>query len=168
MSRGEIGLGPGHIVLDGDPSPHPKWGLIPQFLAHICCGQMAGWIMMPLGREVGLSPSDIVLDGHPAPLPQTPFLQIDIIWSNGLFIYSNGDWRVRGKIIRSVLCNILCNNCALVHSAMHTHEQTEQFSGLGFVLSHWVHFTVLRCTFLYVLCVSLYIARMMVRWTWWD
>jgi len=21
-------------------------------------------------------------------------------------------WRVRGKIIRSVLCNIVCNNCA--------------------------------------------------------
>jgi len=37
-----------------------------QFLAHVCCGQTAGWIKMPLGREVGLNPGDIVLDGDPA------------------------------------------------------------------------------------------------------
>jgi len=63
----EVGLGPGHIVLDGDPAPSPE-GAHPQFSAHVCCGQMAGWIKMPLGRELGLSPSDIVLDGDPAPL----------------------------------------------------------------------------------------------------
>jgi len=39
-------------------------------LTHICCGQMAGWIKMPLGTEIGLSPNDIVLDGDPAPLPK--------------------------------------------------------------------------------------------------
>ena len=34
-----------------------------------CCGQMAGWIKMPLGREVtlDLGPGDIVLDVDPAP-----------------------------------------------------------------------------------------------------
>ena len=37
---------------------------------HICCGQIAGWIKMPLGRKVGLGPIDIVLDGDPAPPPQ--------------------------------------------------------------------------------------------------
>jgi len=42
---------------------------IPQFLAHVCCGQTAGWIKMPLGREVDLGPVDIVLDGNPAPPP---------------------------------------------------------------------------------------------------
>jgi len=42
----------------------------PQFSAHICCGQMAGWIKMPLGMEVGLGPGDLVLDGDPAPPPQ--------------------------------------------------------------------------------------------------
>jgi len=42
----------------------------PKFSAHICCGQMAGWIKMPHGTEIGLSPSDIVLDGDPAPLPK--------------------------------------------------------------------------------------------------
>jgi len=65
----EIGLGPGHIVLDGDPAlPPPK--VHSQFSANICCGQMAGWIKMPLGREIGLSPSDIASDGDPASLPQ--------------------------------------------------------------------------------------------------
>ena len=39
----QVGLGPGHNVLDGDPAPLPsKGGEAPQFLAHICCGQVAG------------------------------------------------------------------------------------------------------------------------------
>jgi len=48
----EVGLGPGHIVLDWDPAPlHIKGGTAPsQFLAHVCCGQAAGWIKMPLVR----------------------------------------------------------------------------------------------------------------------
>ena len=52
-----VELGPGHIALDGDP-PLPKGAQRPQFSAHICCGQMAGWIKMPLGMEVGLGPGD--------------------------------------------------------------------------------------------------------------
>ena len=40
-----------------------------QFLAHVCCGQMAGLIKMPLGTEIGLGPGDIVLDGDTT-LPQ--------------------------------------------------------------------------------------------------
>jgi len=55
----EVGLGPGHTVLDGDPAP--------QFSAHVCCGQMAGWIKMPLGTEVGLGPSHVVFDWDPSP-----------------------------------------------------------------------------------------------------
>ena len=66
----QVGLGPGHMVLDRDPALPPSKGHSPQFSAHICCGQMAGWIKMPLGRKVGLDPSDIVLDGKPAPPPQ--------------------------------------------------------------------------------------------------
>jgi len=65
----QVGLGPGHIVLDGDPAPPPpKGGGAPQFSAHICCGQMAGWIKMPLDMEEELGPGDFVLDGNPAPL----------------------------------------------------------------------------------------------------
>jgi len=36
-------------------------------LAHVYCGQMAGWMTTPLGTEVDLGPGHIVLDGVPAP-----------------------------------------------------------------------------------------------------
>ena len=65
----QVGLGPGHIVLDGDPAPRPQRGTAPtQFSAHICCGQMAAWIKMPLGIGLGLSPCDFVLDGDALPM----------------------------------------------------------------------------------------------------
>ena len=59
----EVGFGPGDFVLDGVPAPPPG---SPQFLAHVYCGQTAGWIKMALGIEVGLGPGHIVLDGDPA------------------------------------------------------------------------------------------------------
>ena len=35
----QVGLGPGHVVLDGDPAPLPKKGAEPaQFSAHVYCG----------------------------------------------------------------------------------------------------------------------------------
>ena len=68
MKRGmQVGLGPGHIVLDVDPSP-PKRDTA--LIFGQCCGQTAGWINMSLGREVGLGTGDIVLDGDPAPPPK--------------------------------------------------------------------------------------------------
>jgi len=86
----QVGLSPGHIVLDGDPALPPPKGAgqsPPQFSAHIYCGQMAGWIKMPLGREAGLCPSDIVLDGDPAPLPQKgvepPIFSPCLLWPDG-------------------------------------------------------------------------------------
>jgi len=68
----QVGLGPGHTVLDGDSGPFPTGAQppLPQFLAHICCGKMARLIKMPLGMEVGLDPGGIVLDGDPAPCPK--------------------------------------------------------------------------------------------------
>jgi len=45
-----------------------------------------------------------------------PFPQIDIIGAMVIV------WRVRGKIIRCVLCNTVCNNCAQRNA--HTYEQT--------------------------------------------
>jgi len=62
----QVDLGPGHVVLDGDPAPSAPKGHSPQFSAHVYCGQTAGWIKMPLGTEVDLSPGHIVLDGDPA------------------------------------------------------------------------------------------------------
>jgi len=66
----EIGLGPGHIALDGDPAP-PKRRHSPTLIFGPCVlWQTAGWIKMSLGRKVGLSPGDIVLDRDPAPPPK--------------------------------------------------------------------------------------------------
>ena len=58
---------------------------------------------------------------HSTTLPRVsdtwpPFPQTDIIGAMVIV------WRVRGKIIRSVLCNIVCNNCAQCNA--HTYEQT--------------------------------------------
>jgi len=36
-------------------------------MAHVYCGQMAGWMKTPLGTEVDLDPGHIVLEGVPAP-----------------------------------------------------------------------------------------------------
>jgi len=62
-----------HSVRWGPSSPPPKGHSAPQFLAHICCGQVAGWIKLQLGREVGLGPSDIVLDRAQPPSPEPQF-----------------------------------------------------------------------------------------------
>jgi len=56
-------------LLDGDSAPLHKRGGVPQFLAHVYCGQTDVCIRIPLGTEVGFSLGDIVLDGDPAPLP---------------------------------------------------------------------------------------------------
>jgi len=88
----------------GTQIPLPK-GRSPQFSAHICCGQMAAWIKMPLGVElytaksvflrqiclanlqkyrfcrVCLSPGDFVLDGDLArPLSFRPMFIIVIVF----------------------------------------------------------------------------------------
>jgi len=50
----EVGLGPGHIVLD---APLPKKETQPQFSAHVYCAETAGWIKMPLFTWGPSSPS---------------------------------------------------------------------------------------------------------------
>ena len=64
----EVGLGPVDFVFDGDPDTSRKRAHPPaQFLAHVYCGQTAGWIKMPLGTEVNVGSGDILLDGVAAP-----------------------------------------------------------------------------------------------------
>jgi len=64
----EVGLGPGDFVFDGDTAtPRKKAHHPTQFLAHVYCGQTAGWINMPFSTDVNLGPSDVVLDGVAAP-----------------------------------------------------------------------------------------------------
>jgi len=69
-----------------DPASLPK-GAHPQFSAHICCGQMAGWIEVPLDMEVGFGSGDFVLDGDSAPLPkkgaEPPIFDPCLLWPNG-------------------------------------------------------------------------------------
>jgi len=64
----EVGLNPGHIVLDGNQLHLPKKGAEPpQFSVHVYCGQTTARIKMPLSMEVGLGPGNIVLDADSAP-----------------------------------------------------------------------------------------------------
>jgi len=58
--------GPGDIVFHGDPAaPRKKAHHPTQFLAHVYCGQTAGWMKTPLGTEVDLCPGHIILGGVP-------------------------------------------------------------------------------------------------------
>jgi len=71
-------------------TPH-KRGHSPEFSAHICCGQTAGWIKMPLGTKVGLGPGHIVLHHYmgtrlfPPPKKRgtAPNFGPRLLWPNG-------------------------------------------------------------------------------------
>jgi len=63
----EVCLGPGDIMLDGEPAPQKRHS--PQFSTHVYCNRPAVCIMIPLGTKVGLSLGDVVLDGYPAISP---------------------------------------------------------------------------------------------------
>jgi len=82
----EVGIGPGNIVLDGDPAPL-RGHNCPKFSAHVCCCQTAGWIKKPLVMEVGLGFGHIVLDGDAAPRRQRgaapPIFGPCLLWPNG-------------------------------------------------------------------------------------
>jgi len=60
----EVGLGQGNFVFDGDPaSPRKRHNHPHPILAHVYCGQMAGWMKTPLSTEVDLGPGHSVLHG---------------------------------------------------------------------------------------------------------
>ena len=64
----EVVLGMRDIVFDMDlATPRKRAHHSTQFLVHVYCGQMAGWMKTSLGTEVDLGPGHIVLDGVPAP-----------------------------------------------------------------------------------------------------
>jgi len=62
----EVGLGPGHIVLDGDLATLPKKGQTPNFLPILLVAKRPDASRCQIGMEVGLNPGDFVLDGDPA------------------------------------------------------------------------------------------------------
>jgi len=57
----EVRRGQGDFLFNGDPAiPRKKGTLTPtQFLAHVYCGQMAGWMKTPLGTEVESAPATL-------------------------------------------------------------------------------------------------------------
>ena len=65
----KVGLGPGHIVLDGGPCflPKIKKGQEPPIFGQFLLWPNGWWIKMRLGMEVNLGPGDVVLDGVAAP-----------------------------------------------------------------------------------------------------
>jgi len=83
----EVDLGPGHIVLDGDPAPTQKEPQ-PTIFGHVRCGQTAGWTNMSLGIEVGLclGPLGFVLGADTTPpkrAPPPPNFGPNLLWLNG-------------------------------------------------------------------------------------
>ena len=78
----------------GTQFPLPQRGEHPEFSAHICCGQMAGWIKIPLGMEVGLGPRDFVR-WRPRPSPKKgrhpQIFGPCLLWPNG-WMDQDGTW----------------------------------------------------------------------------
>ena len=104
----QIGLGPGHIVLDGDPAPPPQGGGSPTIFGPYLSWPN-GWMdQMPLGMEVGLGPGDLVLDGDPTPpkkgggVPLPNFRPMSIVpkWLDG------SRWQLtwRWALVQPTLC----------------------------------------------------------------
>jgi len=85
----EVGLDPGHIMLDGNPAPHPQKGVTtPYFrlmsiVAKRLVDQDATWY------GIGLGPGHVVLDGNPAPRQKRggghspPIFGPCLLWPNG-------------------------------------------------------------------------------------
>jgi len=87
-----------------------------------------------------------------------PFPEIDIIRAVVIV------WRVRGKIIRYVMCNIVCNNCAQCDA--HTLWTDLTVLWIGFCLTGPI--SMCLDSFLHVLCVLLYTVCMCRFVTWWG
>jgi len=68
----EVGLGPGEFVFDGDSATSRKKKAQARHLPQpnfwpVFCGQMAGWIKMPLGTEVNVGSDNVVRWGRSSP-----------------------------------------------------------------------------------------------------
>ena len=84
--------------------------------------------------------------------PSVPSAPLDNIWVMVIV------WRLRGNIIRTVLCWIVWHS---VHSLQHTFMSSSYRSN-RVDLSHWNPYTVHRGS-----CRELYYCNM-VEWLWWD
>ena len=91
------GLGLCDIVFDVYAATPEKRHTHPtQFLAHVYCGQTAGWMKTPLGTEVDLGQGHIVLDGVPALNSSRPLFGPCLLWPQ-LFISATAEvWFLTG------------------------------------------------------------------------
>jgi len=80
----EVGLSPGDCVRWGPSYPRKTAHPLPtQFLAHVCCGQTAGWIKIPLGTELNVVSDNVGLDGIAAPPKRgtaPPVFDLCLLW----------------------------------------------------------------------------------------
>jgi len=88
-----VGLGPGHIVLDGDPAPPPPKKHSPKFLTHICCGCMDKDATWYGGRH---RPTRLCVRWGPHSPPQKgggalPIFGPCLLWPNG-WMDQDGTW----------------------------------------------------------------------------
>jgi len=88
----EVGLSPGHIVLDEDPAPLPHRGAATPYFRPMSV--VAKWMdELRCHLEVGLSPGD----ADPHPLPQKgaepPVFILCLLWPNG-WMDQDGTWQV--------------------------------------------------------------------------
>jgi len=65
----QVGLGPGHTVLGGDPAPPSLKGHNPPIFGPYLLRPTA-WIKMPLGMEIGLDQGDFVIWGSRCSFPK--------------------------------------------------------------------------------------------------
>jgi len=81
----------------------------PHFSTHVCYGQTAGWIRIPLGMEVRLGP-DHTITWDPAPRSTQTATAAPTFWPAGPHFTHNLYCRL-GNAWRAALVAILPDNC---------------------------------------------------------
>ena len=111
----------------------------------------------PDTSPVAVSVSCAVYLGHFITSPLPPLPPIDTIWAMMIVWRTRGDYRTARAVLEAIIA----------FSAMHTYAHTAAPRGqTDLPLSHWVHFTVLRCICVFVFsCISLHACCIIVtRW----
>jgi len=92
----EVGLDPGHFVVDGDQFPSPKKGAEPPFSAHFYCGQRLDALRCHLvWRLASAQARRLFVRSGPNPLPKKgrspTIFGPGLMWSNGC-MYQDATW----------------------------------------------------------------------------
>jgi len=92
--------------------------------------------------------SSDVLASYPrltaCPFPETDIIEVMMIV-----------WRVRGKIIRSVMCSILCNSCAQCSAQTHAHTHMNRPNSC--LLVRFSFSVVILCVTVYLLDLAFWV-----------